>query len=261
MRPPVRSSLFTTGFLAAALCAATALASASDAAPHWGYEDVVSPAAWSGMAPACAGPQQSPIDLWSSDIKHGRQRGLDTDYQFSRFTVLNNGHTLQATPLPGRDNHIELNDERFDLVQFHVHTPSEHHVDGKAHDMELHLVHASASGKVAVVAVFFDVGKSNTALGELFDRTTAELSQAGQQIQLYAAINPERLLPSHSRVVHYSGSLTTPPCTEGVLWNIELEPQSISREQLDALRFVFPHNARPIQPFNQRALFDEPAAP
>jgi len=263
MRLPARSSLLKPCLLAAALCAGAALASANaaDPAPHWGYENVVSPADWSGLAPACAGPQQSPIDLWSSDIKQGSRKGLETDYAFTRFSVLNNGHTLQATPQKGRDNHIELDGERYDLAQFHVHTPSEHHVDGKPHDMELHLVHANAEGRLAVVAVFFDVGKPNWALTELFDRTATELAQPGQQLQLYAAINPERLMPSHSRVVHYSGSLTTPPCTEGVLWNIEMEPQSISQDQLDALRAVFPHNARPIQPFNQRRLFDQPDAP
>lgn len=120
--------------------------------------------------------------------------------------MINNGHTLQATPQPGGANTITLDGETFTLAQFHVHTPSEH-------------------------------------------------------IRLYAPINPARLLPDHSRVVHYTGSLTTPPCTEGVLWNIEMEPQTISRQQLDALRSVFPHKARPIQSFNKRALIDEPAAP
>jgi len=256
-----RTSLFRTGLLAAAVCATAALASASDDAPHWGYDNVISPAQWAGIAPACAGPQQSPIDLWSSDIKHGKKAALTSDYEYTRFEVINNGHTLQANPQPGRENTITLDDESFQLAQFHVHTPSEHHVDGKAHDMELHLVHTSASGKVAVVAVFFDVGKPNNALAELFDRTTAELSQPGEHIRLYAAINPARLLPDHSRIVHYTGSLTTPPCTEGVLWNIEMEPQTISQQQLDALRFAFPHNARPIQSFNKRTLIDEPAAP
>ncbi|WP_349986225.1 carbonic anhydrase [Stenotrophomonas sp. WHRI 8082] len=255
------TSLFRTGLLAAAVCATAALASASGDPPHWGYDTLASPAQWAGIAPACAGPQQSPIDLWSSDIKHGARSALESDYQDTRFEVINNGHTLQATPQPGGAKTITLDGETFTLAQFHVHTPSEHHVDGKAHDMELHLVHTSASGKVAVVAVFFDVGKPNNALGELFDRTTAELSQPGERIRLYAPINPARLLPDHSRVVHYTGSLTTPPCTEGVLWNIEMEPQTLSRQQLDALRSVFPHNARPIQSFNKRTLIDEPAAP
>lgn len=248
------------------LAAATTLAWAGPAAadggsPHWGYDEVVGPTQWTGIAPACSGSQQSPINLWSSTIRHGDHRTLDTDYERSRFRVLNNGHTLQASPLPGHDNHIEIDGERFTLSQFHVHTPSEHKVDGQPHDMELHLVHTGTSGRTAVVAVFFDVGDANPALTELLDRATGELSHPGDQINLYAALDPGDLLPRHSRVVHYTGSLTTPPCTEGVLWNIEMDAQQLSAAQLDNLRFIYPHNARPIQSFNARALVDDPGAP
>lgn len=244
--------------LAAALAIAPA-ALAADAAPvHWGYDDVASPAQWAAIAPACKGSLQSPIDLWSSSVTHEGAQRLKAAYHRVPFAVINNGHTLQATPQGQPLNSIELDGETFTLAQFHVHTPSEHTVDGKAHDMELHLVHTSASGKVAVVAVFYDIGDANPALGELFDRTPGELSHAGERIALYSTLDPADLLPAHSNVVHYTGSLTTPPCTEGVLWNVEMTPQQLSAEQLDALRFVFPHNARPVQPFNQRTLVDEP---
>ncbi len=249
------------GLLAATLFLVTPLAMAADTAPHWGYERIVTPEDWSEFAPACRGELQSPINLWSSSVRHGEQPRLATHYAATRFDVINNGHTLQATPLPGQDNTIELDGERFTLAQFHVHTPSEHHVDGHEHDMELHLVHASASGRIAVLAVFYDVGEPDPALAELFDRIPGELGQAGNQLALQETIDPAALLPVHSRVVHYSGSLTTPPCSEGVLWNIELQPRQLSRSQLDALRHVYPHNARPIQSFNARTLVDEPAAP
>jgi len=249
------------GLLAAALFLATPLAMATDAGPHWGYERIVMPEQWSEFAPACSGELQSPINLWSSSVVHARQPGLATHYAATHFEVINNGHTLQATPLPGGDNTIDLDGERFTLAQFHVHTPSEHHVDGHEHDMELHLVHVAASGRIAVLAVFYDVGDSDPALAELFDRIPGELGQAGNQLTLQGTIDPAALLPEHSRVVHYTGSLTTPPCSEGVLWNIELEPRQLSRGQLDALRHVYPHNARPIQSFNARTLVDEPAAP
>lgn len=249
------------GLLAAALSLAAPLAMAADTAPHWGYERIVSPGQWSTFAPACSGDLQSPINLWSSSVQHGQQHRLKTSYTATTFEVVNNGHTLQATPLPGDSNTIELDGERFTLAQFHVHTPSEHHVDGRAHDMELHLVHSSASGRTAVVAVFFDVGAPDDALTELFDRIPGELAEVDNPLVLKEKIDPAMLLPTHSRVVHYIGSLTTPPCSEGVLWNIELEPRQLSRDQLDALRRVHPHNARPIQSFNTRTLVDEPAAP
>ncbi len=249
------------GLLAAALFLATPLAMAADTGPHWGYERIVTPEHWSEFAPACSGELQSPINLWSRSVLHSEQPRLATHYAATRFDVINNGHTLQATPLPGQDNTIELDGERFTLAQFHVHTPSEHHVDGHEHDMELHLVHVSDAGRTAVVAVFYDIGEPDTALAELFTRIPGELDQPGRQLVLKEPIDPAALLPAHSRVVHYTGSLTTPPCSEGVLWNIELEPRQLSRGQLDALRHVYPHNARPIQSFNARTLEDEPAAP
>lgn len=261
MRPLARSSLFRPGLLAAALCAGSAFVSASDHAAHWGYDHGLSPAEWSGIAPACSGPQQSPIDLRSHLVRHGTRHELELEYQDTRFEVLNNGHTLQATPQSGVQNYIELAGERYSLAQFHLHTPSEHVVDGRTHAMELHLVHIHPSGKVAVVAAFFDVGEHNDVLGELFERTRGELSQPGEHVRLSAEIDPAELLPAHSRVAHYAGSLTTPPCTEGVQWSIEMNPQTLSRQQLEALRAVFPHNARPIQPLNHRRLVDEPAAP
>ena len=261
MTSPVCMPRLQAVLLSAALCLALPGAMAAEPAPHWGYEQIAAPTQWSEFAPACSGNLQSPIDLWSSSIQHGTHRELAADYGDTRFEVVNNGHTLQATPQPGKDNYIELEGERFDLLQFHVHTPSEHRVDGREHAMELHLVHGNADGKLAVVAVFFDVGERNAALGELFERIPGELGQVGNAITLHGHIDPEELLPDHSRVARYTGSLTTPPCSEGVLWNIELEPQQLSQAQLDALRHVYPHNARPIQPFNARALSDDPAAP
>src|SRR5690606_7355939 len=128
---------------------------------------------------------------------------------------------------------------------------------GQTHDMELHMVHTSPSGRIAVLAAFYDVGDEAPALAELFERVPGELLHTGEQASLRHTINPATLLPAQSRVVHYTGSLTTPPCTEGVLWAVDLQPRELSHAQLDALRLAFPHNARPVQSFNERDLSDE----
>jgi len=233
---------------------------ASTTAPHWSYEASGSPEHWAEIAPACAGNVQSPVNLWSSTLQHGDRSHLKLDYGPAHFTVVNNGHTIQANPSDALDSGIELDGEHFTLKQFHVHTPSEHQVDGRSHDMELHLVHASASGKTAVVGVFFDVGQPNKALEELFTDIPEVLAKAGSSIALDARIDPNALLPAHGHVARYTGSLTTPPCTEGVLWNLELQPLQLSAAQLQALRSVYPHNNRPVQPFNGRQA-DETASP
>ncbi len=225
--------------------------------PHWGYEAAGGPAHWAEIAPACAGSVQSPINLWSSTLHQGDKAHLKLDYVPVHFNVSNNGHTVQANPIDAAESGIVLDGERFTLKQFHVHTPSEHQIDGHAHDMELHLVHASASGKTAVVGVFFDTGNHNEALDELFTDIPGVLAAAGSTITLDKRIDPAALLPSHGQIARYTGSLTTPPCTEGVLWNLELQPMQLSAVQLQALRSVYPHNNRPVQPFNGRHLDEE----
>ncbi|WP_369038784.1 carbonic anhydrase [Stenotrophomonas maltophilia] len=232
-------------------------ASADDHAPHWGYEKITTPDDWADLAPACAGDLQSPINLLPGKAGHGHPHALHVDYPAMHFSVLNNGHTLQATPLPGPQGGVTIDGERYRLLQFHVHTPSEHFVDGRAHAMELHLVHASDSGKTAVVAVFFDIGAPNTTLGAFFAQMPRHLASPGDQVELRKPMHLAALLPANPAGLRYVGSLTTPPCTEDVLWNIELTPQSLSQEQLADLRALYPHNSRPLQAFNGRDIDDE----
>ncbi|MDR6094414.1 carbonic anhydrase family protein [Stenotrophomonas sp. SORGH_AS_0321] len=232
-------------------------ASADEHAPHWGYEKIVTPGDWAELAPACAGTLQSPIDLRPGSASHGQPHALHANYSEQYFSVFNNGHTLQASPLQKQQGGVDIDGEHYALMQFHVHTPSEHFVDGKPHAMELHMVHARDDGKTAVVAVFFDVGAPNVALAELFERLPVELASPGMKVELQQPMQLASLLPHNPTGLRYVGSLTTPPCTEGVLWNIELTPQTISQQQLDALRSVYPHNARPLQSFNARVVSEE----
>ncbi|HEL3812257.1 TPA: carbonic anhydrase family protein [Stenotrophomonas maltophilia] len=236
---------------------ASSQALVDSAAPHWGYEGRADPDAWAELAPACAGDLQSPINLIPGRAGHGRPHALHVDYPAQKFHVTNNGHTLQAAPIGSSPGAVTIDGERYALLQFHVHTPSEHYVDGKRHAMELHLVHASATGKTAVVAVFFDVGAANTALNEYLTRSAAEAASPGDSLSLRVPAQLSSLLPASPAGLRYVGSLTTPPCTEGVLWNIELTPQSVSSEQLRALRSIYPNNSRPLQAFNHREVDEE----
>lgn len=235
----------------------SAPAMADESPLHWGYEKIVTADDWAELAPACSGALQSPIDLRPGTAAHGTLHALHVDSPALRFSVLNNGHTLEASPLPGQHGGVTIDGERYALLQFHVHTPSEHFVNGKPHAMELHMVHTSKSGKTAVVAVFFDVGTSSSVLSELFERLPSELTTPGMALALRDPLDLGSLLPPSPAGIRYVGSLTTPPCTEGVLWNIELTPQTISQEQLDALRSVYPHNSRPLQSFNAREVSEE----
>lgn len=221
---------------------------------HWTYEaDASGPEHWAELSPEfalCAtGHAQTPIDL---NTRYADEVGLDDivfHYHPATPTIVNNGHTIQAN-WPG-DSAIELDGEYYSLLQFHVHTPSEHRLDGKQYDMELHLVHKDARGDLAVIGVFLEAGLGTPALTQVFDAMNLK---AGQQAVLPVPLDPVGLLPADSAVVRYHGSLTTPPCSEGVRWTVFRTPLSVTSEQIAAFKAMYEHNARPIQPVRGRAI-------
>ncbi|WP_181438872.1 carbonic anhydrase [Paenibacillus sambharensis] len=227
-------------------------------AVHWSYEGETGPEHWAELGTengACSsGLEQSPINLdeAKASADAGAAEAIEINYQPSQFTIKNNGHTIQADAVT-EDNTITLDGKEYTLAQFHFHVPSEHQMEGKNLDMELHFVHKDADGKLAVVGVLMKAGAANEALSELWSKLPAE--ETKENIALEKTIDLPALLPQDQDVFRYDGSLTTPPCSEGVEWTVMQEPIEVSQEQIDAFAAIFPDNHRPVQPWNDRDVF------
>ena len=215
---------------------------------NWSYEGESGPEHWGELGEAyaaCAsGREQSPIDV----VPAGGKRASDIVfvYQPTRARVVDNGHTLQVDLDAG--NTIFIDGHRFDLVQFHVHTPSEHTIAGERYPLELHLVHKDADGKLAVIAVLYDEGEASSVLDSIYRRWPARPNDE----KVLGKIDPSKLLPDNRGVFRYEGSLTTPPCTEGVVWNVMRRTRTDSAAHLALLKKHYPANARPVQPLHER---------
>ncbi|WP_257645046.1 carbonic anhydrase, partial [Sphaerotilus montanus] len=229
--------------MAPAEAAAPAHAPAAHAA-HWSYAGEGGPAEWAKLRPdfsTCAsGTRQSPID-----IRGGLKVELEPikfNYRPTGFNVLDNGHTVQANL--GYGNNIEVAGRRYDLVQFHFHRPSEERINGRQYDMVAHLVHKDPEGRLAVVAVLMDQGKQHPMVQLVWNSLPLEKNE---ELQSPAPIDMNLLLPEDRRYYTYMGSLTTPPCSEGVLWLVLKQPAQMSPDQLAVFARLYPMNARPIQ--------------
>ncbi len=239
---------------ACVLLAATAVtAMALDDKPHWGYQGKTGAQAWGDLEPGFAvcklGKFQSPIDIRDAQAKQAALPPLRFAYAPAAAEVVNNGHTIQVN-LPAGGT-LGLADGDYKLLQFHFHTPSEEKINGRAFPMVAHLVHQDAAGKLAVVAVLFKQGRENAALRTVFANLPA---MAGDKRALPAPISLADLLPAERGYYRFKGSLTTPPCSEEVSWQVLKQPVEISKAQLDAFRKLYPMNARPTQPLNGRTV-------
>lgn len=216
---------------------------------EWNYEN---PEQWGDISEeyrACKiGNQQSPIDLDFS-VK-SELKPVEIHYQDIPLRVINNGHSIQVNNK--LDNFIIIDDQKFDLLQFHFHHPSEHTVTGKVYPMELHFVHKNQEGNLAVLAVFLKEGKENKTLKQIWDVMPSEKSPEKYLADL--KISPSQLLPTNPDSYRYFGSLTTPPCSEIVNWVIFREALEISPAQCQQFQNIFPFNARHTQPINRRFL-------
>ncbi|MBW3781365.1 carbonic anhydrase [Aeromonas veronii] len=221
------------------------------AAPHWEYSGEAGPAHWAKLTPEfgqCAGSNQSPVDL--SGLVEAKLAPLVLHYQAGGNTVVNNGHTVQVGYAPGST--LQLDGTRFELKQFHFHAPSENLIEGKSYPLEGHLVHVSGKGEIAVVAVMFEAGKANSALAAAWSALPAKV---GEIQALKTPLVAEQLLPENRDYYRFSGSLTTPPCSEGVRWLVMKQPVEVSQAQIDAFKAVMHHpNNRPVQPLNGRVV-------
>jgi carbonic anhydrase len=238
--------LYTT-LLAAGLLATSF---AVQAAPHWEYEGHGGTEHWGDLDPAfktCkAGKEQSPIDIHSAK-KSTDLKPITFNYTAGPAEIVNNGHTIQVNLANGGS--IKLGNDEYKLLQFHFHTPSEELINGKSFPLVAHLVHKSAEGKLAVVAVLFNLGEENVVLRDIF-RGMPE--QANASVQLGASFDASQLLPKDQAYYAFKGSLTTPPCSEGVRWQVLKNTQTISNEQFAAFKGLYPLNARPVQPLHGR---------
>lgn len=234
---------------------ATEQASHEGTPPHWTYEGEEGPAHWGDLDASYAvcgtGKSQSPIDV--SNPSEQDLPNIAFHYQPSEVNILNNGHTVQVNYDAG--SYIELDGVRFDVAQFHYHAPSEHALNGELFAAELHIVHKNADGGLAVVGILFKEGAKNEALQPFIDNLPAEKSDVHDA---GAKINAADLLPAVQATFRYTGSLTTPPCTEGVSWLVMTTPVEASAEQLHALESLFEGgNNRPVQPLNDRSLVED----
>jgi carbonic anhydrase len=241
--------------LAFSLVLASGLALAQGAkhpAQHWSYEGEEGPKHWGDLKPdysVCkTGQRQSPIDI--RDAKKASLPSIRFDYKPSAVKIINNGHTIQINYAPG--SFITVGDKRYELRQFHFHHPSEEQVEGKAYDMVIHLVHADSEGHLAVVAVLVKSGSANPLIQRLWENLPK--TEGKEESVSGAEVNAAELLPKSLGYYTFEGSLTTPPCSEGVTWFVLKMPVEVSADQLAAFVKLYPHNARPTQPSNGRAI-------
>jgi carbonic anhydrase len=195
------------------------------------------------------GRRQSPIDIVDPIPK--ALPPLDIHYESTVLNVINNGHAIQADVDPG--SYIVLDGVRYDLLQFHFHTLSEHMVAGEYSVMEMHLVHRSAEDDLAVIGVWMDEAAANPALTPIWGHMPQEAGPA--HLYQEVRVNPADLLPASRQTYRYSGSLTTPPCSEDVKWVMMVESIPVSADQVKAFARIFPSNNRPVQPLNGREVF------
>jgi carbonic anhydrase len=233
---------------------------------HWEYEGALGPTHWGEedtTAAACQlGEEQSPIDIhpsrllqfdWLAPIQLRYKPDKDVD-------LVNNGHTFQVNYDQG--SRMTFLGKEYELVQFHFHTPSEHTINGRPAEMELHLVHATPDvfKRLAVIGIMIAEGAENPTLAKFWGQIP---DKEGPPVKTKIEVNAADLLPRNTRYWNYDGSLTTPPCSQGVNWILLKDSVTASRAQIEKFRGLFHTNARPVQPIKERFIREElpPAAP
>ena len=231
---------------------------------HWGYEADNGPDAWGSMNSTWAlcteGREQSPIDLTNATETELPAATIDTPSE-QEVVVLNqagviheldNGHTIQINAKTSEK--LTVGDKTYALIQFHFHAPSEHTVDGEHFPMEMHFVHQAENGALAVVGVFLEEGAPNPGIEPLW----AQLPEGPgtETIVLIPAGFADYIFPDvGTGFYHYDGSLTTPPCSEGVKWYVRKTPTELSKDQIAAFTAVYDHNNRPVRGLNERTVY------
>jgi carbonic anhydrase len=222
-------------------------------AASWSYSGATGPAFWGdlskGYRMAKLGKQQSPIDIDTSALVAGNLGGLVFHYRGETPGMVNNGHTIQHNH-EDDGSRIEFEGKRFLLEQFHFHAPSEHTIDGKHFPVEIHLVHRASDGEIAVVAVFLEEGSSSIALRLIAGEKMPD--KHGEKATMKQPVYLRDLLPSKASYYTYEGSITTPPCTEGIRWILLKHRVEASADLLQKMASILQGNNRPVQPLHGR---------
>ncbi len=224
----------------------------ASAQAHWGYNGGKAAPYWGTLDGAyglCAsGKEQSPVNV--AKFLQEDVPDIMLSYNPSSLAVVNNGHTIQVNYDAGSS--FQAGGVTYNLLQLHFHTPSEHYLDGAPYPMEMHFVHKADDGTLAVVGVMMKIGEHNPVIEGVWQN--APIQAGGSKSIEGVKINAADLMPASMAYYKYDGSLTTPPCTEGVRWHVMKEPIEISEMQLKAFQALFPVNARPVQPLNDRVI-------
>ena len=267
-----RNLLFIFASLAMAACSGNSSESEGSAATehvtedephevHWGYEGNIGPKHWAGLsdefAVCASGKEQSPIDLTSPEpadspswTERIGDRLLTEGQRASVMDLVDNGHTIQVTkdvPMVAIVDGVE-----YELVQYHFHAPSEHTIDGRHLPLEVHLVHKSAVGDLAVIGVLFEEGEHDKLWEVILSALPDGPGDDRRVEDLYITI--DEFWPIPTRFYRYDGSLTTPPCSEGVKWVVMADRLQLSADQIAELASHLHDNNRPVQPLNERTL-------
>jgi len=233
---------------------ATIAHAGADTGVHWGYTGMSAPEYWGELSPRyemCKiGKNQSPVDIRAQDAYDVNLEQLIFSY-YAKTTHVSKSHGVKVAVDPG--NFIVIDGNKFKLKQFHFHSPSETMLNGRSFPLEAHFVHVSDNGQIAVIAVFFEYGKNNPLLERIFRKAPAV-----ENIESSLVFKPKeimQLFPENREYYRYNGSLTTPPCTEGVRWIVMKKPLTVSKKQIKRFKELVPYNNnRPIQPVNARVI-------
>lgn len=224
---------------------------------EWGYEGDVGPERWAELSAEyelCgSGTEQSPIDLTSAAEEDLPDLGFA--YEATPLAIYDNGHTVEVEAEPGTST-LDLAGVTYELVQLHFHVGSEHTVDGEQHAAEVHLVHSTDDGELAVVGLLVDEGEANEVLAPVFDNLPTEVTEEPVEVE-DQTVDLAALLPDDQTYFQYAGSLTTPPCSEDVSWQVLTTPIEVSADQLDGLAELIEGNFRPTQPLGERDLAED----
>jgi len=225
---------------------------AGHGAGEWSYEGETGPESWgvlsSDFALCGSGGSQSPVNVELANVG-STDHTLEIDYQETPVVLTNNGHTIQVNHASGST--ISFDGTTYELLQFHFHKMSEHTLDGELAAMELHLVHQDDAGNLAVIGVLIEPGEANTVAENFWGYWSIEEGEASLD---EITINIADILPDDRSYYTYEGSLTTPPCSEGVRWIVMQNPIELSQEQIDAYGEILDGTNRPVQPLNARLI-------
>ncbi len=222
--------------------------------PAWSYSGANGPEHWGDLCAdfaACKnGKEQAPLDIINPHVES--LPAIHFAYHPVPLDLINNGHSIQQNFASGNGNTITVDGKKYEMRQFHFHHPSEEAIDGKHYDMVAHFVHQSQDGQYAVIGVLIKEGKPNSLITTLWGNLPAEKEKANKSAAV--EVNAIHLIPAKHTYYRYRGSLTTPPCTEGITFFILDTPMELSKEQIAKFAEYYPDNARPDQPLNGRTI-------